>query len=79
MNPIPLQRKDAMKLLRDGRPHRLRLWKMSTGAILTYPDAVFFSRHIRGGLLRLRLAASGQMRSAKEFCIFEIDGRPIYW
>ena len=65
---------DAIRLLEDGRQHRLRLWKMSTGEILTYATATC----IGGRTHRVRLAPSGQIREFRDIMLFEIDGKTIY-
>lgn len=70
---------DALRLLRDGRRHRLRLWKISTGDILTYPAAVSTGHHTRGALQRVRLLPSGEIRAFRVRALFEIDGMRIYW
>lgn len=77
MQTIHLQ--DALRLLEDGEPHRLRLWKLSTGDILTYNDARLAGRHIRGGRHRVRLPMSGLLREFRDVTLFEIDGMRIYW
>ncbi|MBQ8277320.1 MAG: hypothetical protein IJY00_02590 [Bacteroidaceae bacterium] len=73
-----LHRRDALRLLEDGRPHRLRLWKLSTGDILTYEDAVCIHHHRRGGWHRVRLPRSALTRCLRDVCLFEIDGLKIY-
>ena len=76
---FPIHLNQALRLLRDERPHRLRLWKISTGDILTYPSAVAIGHHTRGALQRVRLSGSGEIRAFRVRCLFEIDGRRIYW
>ncbi len=73
-----IHRLDALHLLKDGEPHKLRLWKLSTGDILTYPAAVLIGRHERGGLCRLRLLPSGEIRAVRDICLFEIDDLSIF-
>lgn len=68
-----------MHLLENGYPHRLRIWKLSTGDILTYPDAIYLSRHTEGGTHRVKLRRSGQIRMLRDVCLFEIDGMCVYW
>lgn len=79
MKTLSIHRNDALHLLADGRPHRLRLWKLQTGDILTYPRATFLSRHTRGGTHRVRLIPSGEIRKFRDCCLFEIDDMKIYW
>lgn len=77
--PKVIHRLDALSLLSDGLPHRLRVWKLSTGEVLLYPRAVRLGRHTRGGKLRVRLHPSGAIRALRECCLFEIDDMKIYW
>ena len=41
--------RDALALLESGQPCTLKVWKLSTGDILTYHDAVCIGRYWRGG------------------------------
>lgn len=76
--------KDALNLLEDGEEHKLLLWKIGTknkdgaGEILTYQDAIFVHRHIRGGTHTVRLKTSGVIRTFRDICLFEIDDLKIY-
>lgn len=69
---------DAMALLADRQPHRLRLWKLSTGDILTYPHAVAIGSWTRAGLHRVRLEPSGEVRAFRDISLFEIDDMTVY-
>lgn len=77
--PSPIHRNDALRLFEDGRPHRLRLWCASTGALLCYPRAVCGGGWRRRALHRALLLPSGETRAFRDCCLFEIDGRPVYW
>ena len=80
MKPLTsIHRNDAVRLLSDGHAHRLRLWKLSTGDILTYEHATLMGRHVRGGSAKVRLHPSGEVRQLRLVCLFEIDGLSIYW
>lgn len=70
--------KDAIRLLEDGKPHRLKLWKLSTGDILIYPDAVCIGAFRRKALHRVVLLASRQVRAFRDICLFNIDDMNIY-
>lgn len=70
---------DAIRLLENGSSHELMLWKISTGDILTYREAVCIGRHTRGGTHRVRLSVSGEIRKFRDVCLFAIDGADIYW
>lgn len=77
--PKIISRTEALRMLADGEPHRLRLWKLSTGEILLYPRATRIGRHTRGGMQRVLLRPSGEIRSFHEFCLFEIDDILIHF
>lgn len=69
--------KDAFKLLEIGTPVDLRLWKLSTGDILTYKGVVCISVHRRGGTHKVRFP-NGQVREFRDITLFEINGKTIY-
>lgn len=69
--------KDAFKLLEIGTPVDLRLWKLSTGDILTYKGVVCISVHRRGGTHKVRFP-NGQIREFRDITLFEINGKTIY-
>lgn len=71
--------KDALRLLEDKRPHRLRLWKVSTGDILTYEGVTCVGGWKRRGTHKVRLPRSGLMREFRDVTLFEIDDLKIYW
>lgn len=70
--------KDAVAMLKDGQPHRLRVWKLATGDILTYKDAVYMGSNERGGTITVRLQRSRETRTMRRICLFEIDNLKIY-
>lgn len=70
--------RDAVKLLKDGSPHRLRLWELRTGGILEYAEAVYVGSHERMRVHRVRLLPSGQIRSFREITLHRIDGLQVY-
>ena len=73
-----LHRRDAFRLLEDGQPHDLRVWKISTGDILHYKNAVCSGMHKRGGTHRIRLTLSGVFSLFRAITLFEIDGLKVY-
>ena len=77
--PKTLHLKDALRLLEDGGPHRLRVWKLSTGDILTYEGARCAGGWKRRGTHRVRLPRSGLLREFRDVTLFEIDNLKIYW
>lgn len=70
--------KDAVALLKDRKPHTLRVWKMSTGDIITYTEAVYMSSNERGGTITVRVPRSREVRCFRRICLFEIDNLKIY-
>ena len=74
-----LHLKDALKLLEDGEPHSLRVWKLSTGDILHYNDARCIGGHKRRGTHRVKLPASTLIREFRDVTLHEIDGLEVYW
>lgn len=77
--PRTIHRAAAHQLLCDGTPHRLRLWKRSTGEILLYPRAVFKSERISPRRIRVLLLPAGVIREFAEIALFEIDDMTIYF
>lgn len=70
--------RDAVALLESGQPCDLRVWKLSTGDILTYKDCVCVGKHWRGGTHKIRCAGSGLIREFRDITLFEINGYEIY-
>lgn len=75
---VPIYKADALRLLADGKPHTIKVWKMSTGEILTYKDAVFVSRVTIKGTHKVRLPYSTLIREFRDITMFEIDERKIF-
>ena len=73
-----LHRRDAIRLLEDGQPHDLRVWKISTGDIFHYKGAVCCGAHQRGGTHCIRIPLSGVIREFRDITLFEIDRLKIY-
>lgn len=69
--------KDAIALLESRQPCDLKLWKLSTGDILTYRGAVCLSTHWRGGTHLVLLPASNLAREIRDITLFEINGYEI--
>lgn len=70
---------EAVRLLADHSPHTLRLWKLSTGDILTYEGVTLIGTWKRGGVQRVRFPHSGEIRALRDISIFEIDGLAVYF
>lgn len=79
MEQKSIHRADAIRLLEDGQPHKLRLWKIATGDILTYHAATFVGAHKKAGTHRVRLEPSGVIRAFRDVTLFEIDDLSIYF
>lgn len=65
-------------MLKDRKPHQLRVWKLSTGDILNYNEAVYLGSNERGGTITVRLSRSKETRTFRRVCLFEIDNLKIY-
>lgn len=74
-----IHRNDALHLLEDGEPHKLKVWKLTTGDILEYPDAIFIGKHTVRGVHRVRLKNSGQIRAFRDCLLFEVDDLSVYF
>lgn len=70
--------RDAMAMLETGLPVTLKVWKLSTGDILTYRDVICIGSHWRGGIHRVKLPDSNLIRAVRDITIFEINGYEIY-
>lgn len=69
--------KDAIQLLESKQPVTLKVWKLSTGDILIYRNAVCIGSHWRGGTHRIRLSESNLIREFRDITLFEINGYEI--
>lgn len=74
----PLHKKEALKLLEDGLPHTIQVWKLSTGEVLEYRDCVYISHRTRQGTHRVRLSKSNQIRDFRDITMHHIDGHNVY-
>ena len=70
--------KEAVAMLKDRKPHQLRVWKLSTGDIINYTEAVYLGSNERGGTLTVNLPRSRKARTFRRVCLFEIDNLKIY-
>lgn len=69
--------KDTIQLLESKQPVTLKVWKLSTGDILIYRNAVCIGSHWRGGTHRIRLPESNLIREFRDITLFEINGYEI--
>lgn len=69
--------RDALALLESGQPCDLKVWKLSTGDIITYRRAVCFGSSFRRGIHRIRLEGSALAREFRDITLFEINGYEI--
>lgn len=79
MKITTIHKNDALRLLEDGQPHDLMLWKMTTGDILSYEGAICTSHHTEGGTHNVKLPKSGLLRKFRDVMLFNIDGMDVYW
>ena len=70
--------KEAVAMLKDRKPHSLRVWKLSTGDIIEYQEAVYLGSNERGGTITVSLPRSKKTRTFRRVCLFEIDNLKIY-
>ena len=66
-----------MTWLETGQPCTLKLWKLSTGDILVYRNAVCIGSHWRRGIHRVRLPESHLIREFRDITLFEINGYEV--
>lgn len=78
MQRTAIQQTEALRLLHDGQPHLIRVWKLSTGDILEYRNATYRGGNRRGGTTRVLLHPSGQIREFRNITLHHIDGLAIY-
>lgn len=69
--------RDAIALLESRRPVTLRVWKISTGDIVTYRDVTCCGSHWRGGTNRIKLPDSNLIREFRDITLFEINGYEV--
>lgn len=69
--------RDAITLLESRQPVTLRLWKLSTGDILTYPGVTCIGSHWRGGTHKVIFPDSNLIREFRDITLFEINGFEI--
>lgn len=78
MTRTALHLSDALRLLKDGEPHRLQVLKLSTGELLTYEGACFQTSYETRGMITVRLPQSSLFRSFRTVALMEIDHLKIY-
>lgn len=69
--------KDAIAVLESGQPVDIKVWKLSTGDIITYKQAVCTGGHWRRGTHRVMLPASNVPREFRDITLFEINGYEV--
>ena len=77
-NPKAIHWREAITLLESGQPVTIRVWKLSTGDILTYRDVICFGGHWRKGTHKIRLPHSHLIREFRDITLFEINNMTIY-
>lgn len=66
------------KILRDNVPFNCKVWKISTGEILTYNNVVCTSSNFEKNSAKLLFTESREVRSVRIICIFEVNDEEIY-
>lgn len=69
---------DARKILDSGQPCDLVVWKLTTGDILVYKGVRCIGSHFRGGIHRILLPNSREIREFRDVTLFEINGMEVY-
>ncbi len=69
--------RDAMTLLESGIPVDLKVWKLSSGDIIEYKQAVCTGFHWRKGIHRIICLSSRLPRAFRDITLFEINGHEI--
>ena len=69
--------RDAIALLESGMPVTLKVWQLSTGDILVYPNAVCVGSHWRGATHTVKLPESNLLREFRDITLFEINGYEV--
>ncbi len=78
MRTKSIHKNDAIRLLEDKQPHDLKVWKLSSGDIIHYKNAVCVGGFKRKGTHRIMIPLSGVIREFRDISFFEIDGLEIY-
>lgn len=76
--PREIHHREARALLRDGQPHRIKVWKKETGEVLLYPRAVYIGGHTNGRTTRVLLLPSGEIRRFINIMLHEIDDMQVF-
>lgn len=66
------------KILRDNVPFNCKVWKISTGEILTYNNVVCTSSNFERNTANLLFVESREVRKVRIICIFEVNDVEIY-
>jgi len=70
---------DALRLLKsDKGAHDITAYRLTSGEVIHYPQAYFLAHHQRGGLVRLKLRPSNQIRALRLIALRSIDGLQVY-
>ena len=69
---------DALNMLESGKRCTVKVWKLSTGDVLTYRDVICVGKHKLGATHRVELPDSSVIREFRDITLFEINGLKIY-
>jgi len=65
------------KILREGKPFNCRVWKGTTGEILTYNNVVCTSSNFKRNTANLIFVESREVRTVRVISIFEVNDEEI--
>lgn len=69
--------RDAIAVLESRQPVCLKVWKLSTGDIIEYRQAVCIGGHWRRGTHRILTSKSNIPREFRDITLFEINGYEV--
>lgn len=78
MQRISIHINDAMRLLRDSKPHDVVAVK-SDGDIVKLHGWYQVGGWVRGGTIRLRNPLNHEIRAVRKVCLLRVDSMRIYW
>ena len=69
----------AKKIMDDKtKSFSIKVWELSTGEILEFKDVVCIKYNFRSGTRNIKFLRSGEIRTVRDVCVFEINGMPVY-
>ncbi len=68
----------ARKIINNKKPFNCKVWKGSTGDIITYNNVVCTSSNFKNNTINIKILSSGQIRKFRIVTLFEINDEEIY-